>query len=164
MYWRISTWQNPCPLTTTGAASALFYLFAQEFLDLDARDHGDGVPGTLFGTNGTASADIPVDNDHLMCTVTGIIGIINLIDTIDGTKVHTPFAPRAPVDINPGFWARSTRALRSLRHKSPPLVEPPAHWAYFNALATCLQVYTNEACPKACFGIERHMVALTPLS
>jgi len=109
----------------TGAANALFYLFTQEFLDLDARDHGDGVPGALLGTNGTASADIPVDNDHLMRAVTGIIGIIDLIDTIDGTKVHTPFAPRAPVDINPGFWPRSTRALRSLRHKSPPLVETP---------------------------------------
>jgi hypothetical protein len=107
----------------TGATNALGDLFAQEFLDLSTRDHGDGVPGAFLGANGTASTDIPVNNDDLMRAVASVIGIVNFIDTIDGTKVHAPFAPSAPIDVNPGFWPRSTRALRSLRHDSPPLAE-----------------------------------------
>ena len=107
----------------TGATNALGDLFAQEFLDLDTRDHSDGLPGAFLGTNGTASADVPVDNDYLMRAVAGVIGIVNFIDTIDGTKVHAPFAPSAPINVNPGFWPRSTRALRSLRHDSPPFAE-----------------------------------------
>jgi hypothetical protein len=107
----------------TGATNALGDLFAQEFLDLSARDHGDGLPGAFLGTNGTASANVPVDNDYLMRAVASVIGIVNFIDAIDGTKVYAPFAPSAPIDVNPGFWPRSTRALRSLRHNAPPLAE-----------------------------------------
>ena len=107
----------------TGATNALGNLFAQEFLDLDTRDHSDGLPGAFLGTNGTASADVPIDNDYLMRTVAGVIGIVNFIDTIDGTKVHAPFAPSAPINVNPGFWPRSTRALRPLRHDAPPFAK-----------------------------------------
>src|SRR5437764_1231606 len=107
----------------TRAANALGNLFAQEFLDLSARDHGNSLPGAFLGTNGTTSADVPVDNDYLMRAVTGVIGIVNFIDAIDGTKVYAPFTPGAPIDVNPGFWQRSTRALRSLRHHAPPFAE-----------------------------------------
>ena len=113
------TRQSPCR-PTTGATNALGDLFAQEFLDLRARDHGDGLPGAFLGTNSTASADVPVDNDHLMRAVAGVVGIVNFIDTIDGAKIYAPFAPSAPIDVNPGFWPRSPRALRSLRHNTPP--------------------------------------------
>src|SRR5262249_5092075 len=99
--------------------SALGDLFAQEFLDFDARDHSNRLPGAFLGANSTARADVPVDDNHLMRTVAGVIGIVNFIDAIDGTKVYAPFTPGAPIDINPGFWPRSPRALRSLRHNAP---------------------------------------------
>src|SRR5262249_12817185 len=121
--WHTSTRQSSCYPTTPGARKALLDLFAQEFLDFHARDHGDSLPWAFLGTNGATSTDIPIDNDDLMRAVAGIRGIVNLIDTIDWTKVHAPFAARTAIDINPGFWPRSTRALRSLRHDVPPLVE-----------------------------------------
>src|SRR4029450_5848314 len=100
----------------TGATNALGHLLPQEFLDLDTRDHGDGVPGAFLGTNGTASTDVPVDNDYLIRAVASVIGIVNFIDTIDGPKVYAPFAPSAPIDVNPGFWPSSPPALRFPRH------------------------------------------------
>src|ERR687887_349412 len=81
---RLMTRQSPCR-ATTGAANALGDLFAQEFLNLSARDHGNGLPGAFLGANGTASTNVPVNNDHLMRAVTGVIRIVNFIDTIDGT-------------------------------------------------------------------------------
>ena len=107
----------------TGATKTLGDLFAQEFLDLDTRDHSNSLPGAFLGTNGTASADVPIDNNHLMRAVAGLIGIVNFIDTIDRTKIYAPFTPCAPIDVNPGFWPRSTHALRSLRHSAPPFAE-----------------------------------------
>src|ERR1051326_1390243 len=97
--------------------------FAQDFLDLSARDHGNGLPRAFLGTNGAASADVPVDNNDLMRAVASIVGIVNFIDTIDGTKVDAPFTSGAPIDVNPGFWPRSPRALPSLRHSTPPFAE-----------------------------------------
>ena len=123
----------------TGAINALGNLFAQELLDLDTRDHGNSLPGAFLGTNGTASTDIPVDNDYLMRAVTGVIGIVNLVDTIDGAKVYAPFTPGTPIDINPGFWPRSTRTLRSLRHNTPPLAEAAGLQTHSNDLAACWQ-------------------------
>src|SRR2546428_9233743 len=132
------TRQSPCR-PTTGAANTLGDLFAQEFLDLDTRDHGDGVPGAFLGANGTASANVPINNDHLMRAVTGVIRIVNFIDTIDGTKVYAPLTPGAPIDVNPGFWPRSTRALRSLRHNAPATFLAHTYYAEM-----CTKVLTSS--------------------
>jgi len=123
----------------TGATNALGDLFAQELLDLDTRDHSNGVPGAFLGTNGAASANVPVDNDHLVCAVAGVMRVVNFIDTIDGTKVYAPFTPGAPIDVNPGFWPRSTRALRSLRHNAPA-----TFLAHTNYAEMCTEVLTSS--------------------
>ena len=132
--------QSPCH-PRPGTTNALGDFFVEEFLDLNARDHRDGIPGALLGTNGTASANVPVDNDHLMRAIAGVIGVVDLIDTIDRTKVHAPFAPGAPINVNPGFRPRSTRPLRSLRHDSPAtfLAHTWKHMCSYHAVVQCSQ-------------------------
>ena len=138
--WPIKTTIFPrAKLARYVRCAALDDFFVEEFLDLNARDHRDGIPGALLGTNGTASANVPVDNDYLMRAIAGVIGVVDLIDTIDRTKVHAPFAPGAPINVNPGFRPRSTRPLRSLRHDSPAtfLAHIWKHMCSYHAVVQC---------------------------
>jgi hypothetical protein len=80
-----------------------------------------------------------------MRAVASIIGVIDLIDTIDRTKVHAPFAAGAPIDVNPGFRPRSTRPLRSLRHNSP---------CYLSSID--IEAYVLVSCRCAMFGKARY--------
>jgi hypothetical protein len=103
----------------------LSHFFAEQFLDLHTRHHGDGIPGAFFFTNSTTGTHVPVDNDNLVRAIPGIIRVIDLIDTIDRTEIDAPLTASTSINIDPRFRTRSTSPSRPLSHtyllRKPPL-------------------------------------------